>query len=250
MPGMQPLRLAMWSGPRNISTAMMRAWGNRPDTIVCDEPLYAHYLQVTGVDHPGREEVIASHDPDWRRVVSMLTVAIPVGKAVFYQKHMAHHLTPDIDRTWLRDLTNCFLIRDPREMLLSLIQVTPRPALEDTGLPQQVEILERVSDLTGTAPPVIDARDVLLDPRGMLGQLCRSVGIAFHEAMLHWPAGSRATDGVWARHWYDAVNRSTGFEPYRPRPGALPPHLAGLLDQCMQYYERLQACRLRPSASS
>src|SRR5262245_40777183 len=139
-----PVRIAMWSGPRNISTAMMRSWGNRPDTFVCDEPLYAHYLQQTGIDHPGAAEVIATHERDWARVVDWLTGPIPDGKPIFFQKRMAHHLLPQIDRTWLGLVSNAFLIRAPREMLASLAKVLPHPTVADTGLPQQVEIFEWV----------------------------------------------------------------------------------------------------------
>src|SRR4051812_38982973 len=151
-----PVRIAMWSGPRNISTAMMRAWGQRPDTVVCDEPLYAHYLQHTGVDHPGAGEVIAHHEPDWRKVVAGLVGELPEGKSIFFQKHMAHHLLPHIDRGWLGAVTSAFLIRDPREMIASLARVTPNPTVADTGLPQQVEIFELVRRRTGGVPPVVD----------------------------------------------------------------------------------------------
>lgn len=166
------MRLAMWSGPRNISTAMMRAWGNRPDTVVCDEPLYAHYLKITGLPHPGAAEVIVHHETDWRKVVAWLTGPVPDGRAIFYQKHMTHHLLPGIERRWLDDLTHAFLIRDPREMLTSYIRTIPDPRLEDTGLPQQVEIFDRVKQRMGRTPPVIDARDVLENPRRTLGLLC------------------------------------------------------------------------------
>src|SRR6516165_2214319 len=135
MPSQSLLRMAMWSGPRNISTAMMRAWGNRPDTFVCDEPLYAYYLRTTGVAHPGADEVIRSQEGDWRKVVAWLTEHEPPGKAIFYQKHMTHHLLPEIDRSWLDRVTNVFLIREPREVVISFAKVVPNPCLEDTGLP-------------------------------------------------------------------------------------------------------------------
>ena len=246
---MQPLRLAMWSGPRTISTAMMRAWENRSDTIVCDEPFYAHYLLVTGIDHPGRDAIIAAHETNWRNVVSTLTGPLPRGKSIFYQKHMAHHLLPEIDRSWLYEVTNCFLLRDPREMLASLTKVTPNPTLADTGLPQQSEIFQRVREASGATPPVVDSRDVLLDPRAMLAALCQAVAAPFDDAMLHWRPGTRDTDGAWARFWYDSVIRSTGFEPYAPRSERLPQRYHKLLDQCQPYYDRLHACRLRPVAS-
>jgi len=239
------IRLAMWSGPRNISTAMMRAWGNRPDTIVIDEPFYAHYLLRTGLPHPGADEVIARHETDWRAVVAQLTGPLPPGKTLVYQKHMTHHLLPEIDRAWLRHLTHAFLIRDPREMLLSLVKNIPEPTLQDTGLPQQVEIYEFVSQLNDLRPPVLDARDVLKNPRRMLGLLCDVLHIPFDESMLSWPPGPRETDGVWAKYWYHSVERSTTFESYLPKNEATPHHLRPLLDQCMRLYAQLHEVRLR-----
>lgn len=238
------LRLAVWSGPRNISTAMMRSWGNRDDTIVSDEPLYAHYLKTTGLDHPGRDEVIAHHECDAARVIEHLTMSVPEGKAIWYQKHMAHHLLPGMPREWVSRLTNVFLIRDPREMLPSLLKVYPRADLPDTGLPQQAELFEQERARTGRTPPVIDARDVLMDPRGTLSRLCAAVGAAFDEHMLNWPAGPRRTDGVWARHWYSAVNASTGFEPYTSKADRLDPRHEPLLARCMPFYQALHSARL------
>jgi sulfotransferase family protein len=240
------LRLAMWSGPRNISTALMRSWGNRPDTFVCDEPLYAHYLLNTGLPHPGAQEVIRRHEPDWRKVTAWLTGEIPEGKTIFYQKHMAHHLLPHIERDWLAELTHCFLIREPREMLTSLVQILPEPALEDTGLPQQLELFEWTRGRTGTAPPVLDARDVLENPRAMLETLCRVLDVPFLEAMLSWPPGPRSTDGVWAKHWYGAVERTTTFQPYTLKPDLVPEQLTGLLQECEALYQELYPHRLLP----
>jgi len=234
----------MWSGPRNISTALMRSWGNRPDTSVCDEPLYAHYLAVTGRNHAGAADVIAHHETDPAKVIDRLTGPVPDNRLVFYQKHMAHHLLDDIDRAWLDDVTNCFLIRDPREMLTSLVKHVPKPTLQDTGLPQQVEIFERVRGGTDRVPPVLDARDVLENPRRMLGLLCDAIGVEFTDAMLSWPPGRRDTDGIWARHWYASVEASTGFNPYRPKPDPVPLQLADLHEQCLDYYETLHAHRL------
>lgn len=241
----QPLRLAMWSGPRNISTALMRSWGNRPDTFVCDEPLYAHYLKVTQLDHPGRDEVVAQHETDWRKVVTWLTGDVPHGKRIFYQKHMSHHLLPNIERGWLDQLTHCFLIREPREMLTSLMKNIPNPRIEDTGLPQQVEIFESVRRKTGQTPPVLDARDVLENPRRILELLCERLGVEFTDAMLSWPPGRRDTDGVWAPHWYAAVEKSTGFEPYKPKNEPVPARLGPLLQECMKYYDKLHQHRLQ-----
>jgi len=240
----------MWSGPRNISTAMLRSWGNRPDTFVCDEPLYAHYLQQTGIDHPGAAEVIAAQDPDWRNVVAWLTGAIPDNKPIFFQKQMAHHLLPRIDRGWLDLVANAFLIRDPREMLVSLAKVLPNPTVADTGLPQQVEIFEWVQRRGGGAPPVIDARDVLDDPRSMLSQLCEALGVPFLEAMLAWPAGPRDTDGVWAKYWYANVEKSTAFQRPATTNETLPAHLEPLLEECLPYYQRLHEQRMKPASEA
>jgi hypothetical protein len=244
------LRLAMWSGPRNISTALMRSWGNRPDTFVCDEPLYAHYLQQVDVPHPGREEVIRAGETDWRKVADWLIGPVPEGKSIFYQKHMAHHLLPTIERGWLDRLTHCFLIREPQEMLTSLICVFPEAGLLDTGLPQQVELFEQTAGRTGEAPPVIDSRDVLQDPRGTLALLCSAVGVPFLEEMLSWPQGPRATDGVWAKHWYGAVERTTGFQPYTPKEEPLPEGREALYEQCQELYQRLHRFRLSPNRSA
>jgi hypothetical protein len=237
------IRVAMWSGPRNISTAMMRAWENRKDTVVCDEPFYAHYLKETGVGHPGREEVFASQESDWRKVVEQLTGPIPRGRAIYYQKHMAHHLLPRMGREWLRKLRNAFLIRDPREMITSLIKVTPDITVEDTGLPQQVELLEAL----GGGLPVLDARDVLENPRGMLVALCEGLGVPFDEAMLLWPPGPRDTDGVWAKYWYAAVEKSTGFQEYRPKSDSVPARLEAVYNECRRHYDRLYERRLSVS---
>lgn len=242
---MKPLRIAMWSGPRNISTAMMRSWEARGDTYVCDEPLYAHFLLVTRRDHPGAHEVIAQHERDWRKVAAWLTGPIPDGKPIFYQKHMAHHLLPDIERDWLSELTHCLLLRDPREMLPSLLKKYPNATrIEDTGLPQQTELFEFFRQRTGRVPPVLDARDVLLDPRGQLKLLCDRLEIEFTDRMLSWPPGLRSTDGVWAKHWYDAVEKSTGFEAYRPKTETVGPEHQALLDECLRHYDRLSAHRL------
>lgn len=235
----------MWSGPRNISTALMRSWGNRPDTAVCDEPLYAHYLLATGVPHPGADEVIRCHETDWRKVVAGLVSDVPDGKPIYYQKHMAHHLLPEIDRLWLDQVTNVFLIRGPGDVIASFARVVAQPQLADTGLPQQLEIFKHVRRRTGRLPVVIDARDILLDPPRMLGLLCEAVGVPFSEMMLAWPPGPRPTDGVWAKHWYHAVWNSTSFHPYKPRNEPVPPELQGLLADAEPIYRQLAAYRLR-----
>jgi hypothetical protein len=237
-------RIAMWSGPRNISTAMMRSWGNRPDTFVCDEPLYAHYLLKTGLDHPGADEVIRTHENDWERAVKWLTEFVPEGKTVFYQKHMTHHLLSEIDRGWLDQVENVFLIREPAEMLISLAKVLKEPRLVDTGLPQQWEIFEHVRRRTGKTPPIIDAHDVLESPEALLRRLCERLELDFTPTMLSWPAGPRDTDGVWAKHWYDAVWKSTTFQPHRPRAEPIPEKLKAFHGECERIYQELYRERL------
>jgi len=241
-----PLRLAMWSGPRNVSTAFMRAWENRADTVVVDEPFYARYLAVTGLDHPGREEVIGSQPCDWRQVVDSLLAPLPEGASILYQKQMSHHLLPGMGREWLGLMTHAFLIRDPAPVLASLEDKLGRFDLDATGLPQQVEIFDFVLSSTGRVPPVVDSADLLAAPESVLRALCAALDIPFDGRMLSWPAGPRASDGVWAKHWYERVWRSTGFEPAeaaeRPR---LDGRLAELEEQCRPLYEKLHAHRLR-----
>ena len=240
---MKTLRLAMWSGPRNISTALMRAWENRGDCTVIDEPLYAHYLARTGLDHPGRAQVIAAGETNWRRVAAMLTGPIPGGSRIFYQKHMTHHLLPEIERGWLAQLTHVFLIRDPREVLASYVKSRPNVTAEDIGVLQQLELFEYLSELTGTAPPVIDAGEFLAAPEAQLRMLCALLEIPFTERMLHWPAGSRPSDGVWARYWYGKVLESTGFEPRRG-DSQVPQGYRELIEELMPPFEALHARRL------
>ena len=238
------LSVAMWSGPRNLSTAMMRAWDNRPDTVVCDEPLYLYYLRETGADHPGASEYTRNYEETFPQIVSRLTNPTPGSHRVFFQKHMAQHLIPGMDRGWTSTLRNCFLIREPREMLTSLVRMLPTPQLHETGLPQQRELFEAERERTGRIPPVLDAQDVLGDPRTQLSLLCEQLGVEFLEEMLSWPPGPRATDGIWAKHWYGVVEQSTGFQPYRPKNEDVPEHLKQVYRDCLSDYEALYKFRL------
>ncbi len=232
-------RVAMWSGPRSISTALMRSFGARPDTLVVDEPLYAHYLRVTGLDHPARAEVIASQPTRWAEVAHELTGPLPAGLRVHYQKHMAHHLLPVVGRDWLAAVSNAYLIRDPAHVVASYAKVRGEPTLADLGCAQQVEIFRRYGG------PVVDADDVLRDPAGVLGRLCAALAIEFDPVMLRWPPGRRDTDGVWAPHWYATVEASTGFAGYDPRPAEVPERLRPLVAAAQPYYDELVAHALR-----
>jgi len=238
------MRIAMWSGPRNISTAMMRAWENRPDCTVVDEPLYAAYLATTGLDHPARDDVIAAGETDWRRVAEWLTGPPPEGRPVWYQKHMTHHLLPGMDLGWVAGLTNVFLIRTPEAVVDSYLKSRSTLTPEDIGLLQQVALYDTVCAAQSEPPPVIDADDFLQAPEAYLRLLCTRLCLPFSERMLHWPAGPRASDGVWAPHWYAAVWRSTGFEPWRPRAPQLDAHGRAVAAACRPAYERLHALRL------
>lgn len=236
--------IAMWSGPRNISTAMMRSWGSRADTIVHDEPFYSHYLTQTEHDHPGAEEIIAAYSTEWQTIVQQITAPLPSGKTIYYQKHMTHHMLDHIDLSWMRRMDNCFLIREPRQVIASFSKVIAEPKLDQIGFPRQVELFRYVRQQTGKVPPVMDAADVLRDPRGTLSRLCAVLEIPFDEAMLKWEPGRRATDGVWAKYWYAAVEKSTEFMPYAPDDSALPDHLHELAQDSQALYDEMAAYKI------
>ncbi|MFQ5739125.1 MAG: sulfotransferase family protein [Acidobacteriota bacterium] len=229
-------RISVWSGPRNVSTALMYSFAQRADTRVVDEPLYGHYLKRTGGAHPGAEEVMAGMDCQGRRVVREVLLG-PTPKPIIFFKNMAHHLV-GLERGFLTRLTNALLIRSPREMLPSLAKNLPRPTLSDTGYVGQIEILQLLLQ-AGRHPPVLDSRQLLLDPEGVLSQFCQALEIPMDSAMLSWPAGPKPYDGVWARYWYDSVHRSNRFQPYRPKSGPFPDTLRPLLQESQPLYERL-----------
>jgi len=236
----------MWSGPRNISTAMMRSFENRTDTAVIDEPFYAAYLAATGAAHPMRQEVLASQSRDWRDVVGQLLGPVPEARPVFYQKHMTHHMLPAFGWEWTAECHNAFLIRHPAAVLHSYRARRGEVTLEDIGCVQQARIFDAICDRDGRAPPVIDAADVLADPGARLRDLCAALGLSFSEKMLAWPAGRRATDGVWAPAWYASVEASTGFAA----PGApvtidnLDVELRPIAEVAAPYYAHMAKHRL------
>jgi hypothetical protein len=240
----EAVRVAMWSGPRNISTAMMRAFENRPDAVVVDEPLYAAYLVRTGIDHPAREEVIASQPSDLADAVAALHQALPPGAHVHYAKHMAHHVARDMDLRWTLGFRNVLLIRDPAEVVASYVRSRETCEPDDIGLPQQGWLIKLWDDHRLDVP-IIDAGDFLRDPEAYLRWLCDWLEIPFSDRMLSWPRGPRPSDGVWAPHWYSAVWASTGFEPWRPRDTTLSDHDAAVADACRPVYASLHARRVR-----
>jgi hypothetical protein len=238
------VRIAMWSGPRNISTAMMRSFENRADCAVVDEPFYAAYLAATGLVHPMLEAVLASQSQDWRAVARGLVEDEPA--AVYYQKHMTHHMLPDFGLEWMAACTNAFLIRDPAAVLASYVKKRAEVSLEDIGVVRQRELFDREADRLGAAPPVVEGADVLADPRATLGALCAALGVPFTDEMLSWPAGRRGSDGVWAPAWYEAVERSTGFAaPEREAAAPLTDDLRRIADQARPHYEALARHRLK-----
>ena len=223
---------------------MMRAWGNREDAVVVDEPFYAYYLRATGKAHPGADEVITTGETDWQKIVAYLTGRIANSKRIFFQKQMTHHLLPQIDRKWLRAVTNCFLIRDPCEVINSYIKKREDPPLEDLGFVQQSEIFDFVRTRTDAIPPVVDAKDVLQNPERTLRLLCEAVGVEFSKSMLSWPPGFRDTDGIWAKHWYGEVAKTTSFQPYCPTHFEVPKPFREIHERCRECYERLYTYRL------
>lgn len=229
-------RIQCWSGPRNVSTALMYAWQQRPDTTVYDEPLYAHYLNLTARDHPMFDEVVAAQSTDVSEVIDKVILG-PIDTPVYFMKQMAHHLH-GFPRGWLHRTENILLTRDPRDMLRSLSVQLPDCGLADTGLVEQVELLDAVLN-DGGSPVVIDSRLLLEDPAGVLARVCDRLGLEFDEAMLSWPAGPKPEDGVWAPAWYASVHTSTGFSPYRPSSHPTPDRLGPILDEAIPLYERL-----------
>ncbi|MCX7554599.1 hypothetical protein OS175_11965 [Marinicella sp. S1101] len=273
------IRIAMWSGPRNISTAMMRAWENRNDTVVVDEPLYGPYLATTNKQHAMYQEIIKHQGSDWRPIVKYLTEHIPMMSRVptpssdlevtlntsqnifdshanrvntsqhmpvhiFYQKHMSHHITEDVSLDFVDHLRNAFLIRHPNDVLSSYLRKHPRATPSDLGYPQQLELFNRVKQNSGQVPPVFESKDILMKPQDMLTKMCKALGVAFDENMLNWPKGYRDSDGIWAPHWYNRVIESTGFAAYKPKENKLSKAEQEIADACMPYYEALMTHKI------
>jgi hypothetical protein len=242
----KPVRIAMWSGPRNISTAMMYAFASRPDCAVWDEPFYAFYLTHGGISHPMNEKVIGAGEPDFAKVIERCLGDVPGGKAVFYQKHMTHHMLAGFDRRWALGLANAFLIRTPERVVASYARKREAATLRDIGVVEQAELFDMVADHLGSAPPVVDTDDILKDPAGVLAALCAALGIDFDAAMLAWEKGPKPYDGAWAPHWYNAVWQSSGFAAPPSGEPLIEGDLARLADDARPYYERMRPFRLKP----
>lgn len=238
-----PMRIALWSGPRNLSTAMMRSFASRSDSICVDEPFYAPYLALTGLDHPMRAEILAAHEPDPDTVIDDLAYA-PAAKAIYYQKQMTHHMVDGIARNWMAAVHNAFLIRHPARVMASYARKMETASLEAIGFPQQLELFRYVTEELGQPAIIIDSDDILRDPAAMLAKLCAALHIDYQPAMLGWNKGIQPEDGIWASHWYDAIIGTTGFGS---APGKLPElngEYAAIADAAMESYEHLWERRL------
>lgn len=242
------VRIAMWSGPRNISTAMMRSWENRSDTVVVDEPLYGPYLATTGKKHAMYKEIIKHQGDDWRPIVQHLTQELPAysttATQIYYQKHMSHHLTDDIELDFIDQLRNAFLIRHPNDVLSSYLRKHHRATPEDLGFPQQVKLFNRIKQRTGITPPILESKDILMNPEGLLKKLCAALDVPFDPTMLSWPKGYRDSDGIWAKHWYNRVIESTGFSEYNPKENKLSRDEQRIANKCLPYFETLLAHKI------
>lgn len=237
------MRIAMWSGPRNLSTAMMYSFGARPDCAVVDEPFYAAYLAKTGLDHPMRTEILASQPTDPEQVVAQIMGPLPEGKAHFYQKHMTQHMVPGIPRDWMRDVTNIFLVRHPARVVASYARKREKPTQADLGFVQQSELYDHTIGL-GQRPVVLDSADIRNNPEHLLSRLCKFIGLPWDPRMLSWPAGGHQADGVWAAHWYGAVHNSTGFDGPESELPQLEPEYAAIVEEALPHYLRLNAARM------
>lgn len=239
------LRIAMWSGPRNLSTAMMYSFAARGDCAAWDEPFYAAYLAATGLDHPMTAEILAAGETDPARVAARCAGPAPGGEPVFYQKHMTHHMIPGFPLEFMDACANVFLIRHPARVIASYVAKRENPSLADLGFVQQAALFDRVAQRSGKAPVVVDSADIRADPAGMLDRLCAAIGLAFADAMLRWPAGPKSFDGAFAPHWYGAVHRSTGFDTAEGPVPQVGPDQQALLDAALPIYDRLRAVAIQ-----
>jgi hypothetical protein len=238
------MRVAVWSGPRNLSTAMMYAFAARTDCAIWDEPFYAAYLQATGLQHPMRAEILSAGLQDASKVIAKCLGPTPHGKSVFYQKHMTQHMIHGFDRSWIADCTNVFLIRHPARVVASYAAKRENPTLDDIGFRQQAELFDLVCQQLGTPPPVLDSFDIRMDPETQLRKLCLRINLPFQPEMLHWQQGGHPDDGAWAAHWYGAVRQSTGFAAPEPDLPQVDDHLRPVLEQALSYYEKMRKFRL------
>ena len=236
--------IAMWSGPRNISTALMRSFENRSDCFVSDEPFYSYFLYKTKLKHPLSDEIIKSGLIDYNKIIKYITGSIPSSKKIWYQKHMAHHILKGENINWIKNMKNCLLIRHPSDVILSYSKKNEINSIQQLGYLQQIEIYKMLTKELGISPIIIDAQDLLRKPKKMLIEICKNLRIEFDNKMLSWPPGVRKTDGIWGKHWYKQVEASIGFKPYTKTDRIIPHEYINLNDECMQYYDFLYQNRI------
>jgi len=234
----------MWSGPRNLSTAMMRSFGAREDCDVWDEPFFAPFLKVSGKDHPGRAETLAAHETDPLIVAHGCAATAPNGALYYFQKHMPHHMLQGFSLDWAKTSTHFFLIRHPARVICSYIKGRADFDVQDLGYAPQRKLYEQLTDMTGTAPPIVDCDDILRAPDRVLPKLCAAIDLPWDGAMLSWRAGPRPTDGAWAPYWYGSVERSVGFSAPPKNLPDVPSHYQDIYAKCMVDYAVLAAERL------
>jgi len=235
----------MWSGPRNISTALMRSFGNRPDTYISDEPFYAYYLHRTNENHPAKEKIISTGQTNWNLVVQKLVGDIPNNKNIWYQKHMAHHNFPENNLDWIKEMENIILIRNPKDVIFSYIKKYKLKNSFQLGYTQQMQLYNILQDYNKCEPIIIDSEDLLENPKKILKKLCKKCNIPFYSKMLSWPKGTRETDGVWGEYWYKKVQNTTHFLPPIENNKSIPVKYEKIFLDCMQYYKKLYKQRMR-----
>jgi len=236
--------IAMWSGPRNLSTALMRSFENRLDCFVSDEPFYSFFLHRTKLEHPLRNKIIKSGEIDYNKIIKYITGPIPHSKKIWYQKHMAHHILPNVDMNWIKKVKNCLLIRHPNDVITSYLKKNEIENVEQLGYLQQVNIYKILSQETELPPIIFDAQDLLKNPKKMLMEICKNLKIEFNDKMLSWPSGSRETDGVWGEYWYKKVTASTGFKPYIEIEKNIPSKYKTIYDKSIKHYNFLYQKRI------
>ena len=236
--------IAMWSGPRNVSTALMRSFENRSDCFVSDEPFYSYFLYKTGLKHPLSDKIIKSGLIDYNKIIKYITGHTPFSKNIWYQKHMAHHILEGVNMDWIKNMANCLLIRHPSDVILSYSKKNEIDNIQQLGYLQQIKIYKMLTEETGVSPIIIDAQDLLKEPRKMLIEICKNLKIKFNDKMLLWPPGGRKTDGIWGKHWYKQVEVSTGFNPYLKTDRTIPLRYQYLNNECMKYYDFLYQNRI------
>ena len=231
--------VACWSGPRNISTALMRSWSSRKDTFVTDEPFYAYYLKETKLKHPLYKEIIDKYSSNYDEVVNYLINRIPKDKKIWYQKHMAHHIFSFNNIEWINNCENCILLRHPKEVISSYSKKNKLNSVEELGYPQQYEIIKYLKKINKSYV-IIDSSELLKNPEKVLSNWCMKINIKFDKSMLRWEKGNYDSDGIWWKSWYDNVIKTTGFKEYEKKDINIENKYDSIYNESMKYYTYLK----------